>query len=176
MSKKLFMVFGLSLLLLIMAAPVSADLTQSLYESADGINPPGPNNLVTERPPAILLPEDVVDGVLRVWEWDLALRPQYPQLIYPYDWISDFVWFFEDGGQQYAQLFSDPFTRDEVDRFMSITPFNDVVETAPPTVYFAAPNTYYIYSDAPEPIPVPPSMILLGSGLLGLITFRRFHG
>jgi hypothetical protein len=163
MSKKLFMVLGLSLLLLTLAVPASAIVTLSLYESADGINPPGIGNPATERPPAILLSENVVDGVVRVWE-----NPA--QTV-----ISDFVWFFEDVGKQYVQLFSDPFTTDEINRFLAITPFADIVETAPPTVYIATGNTYYIYSDAPEVVPVPPSLVLLGSGLLGFITMRRFQ-
>jgi hypothetical protein len=164
MSKKLFVVLGLSLLLLAMAGPASAVITLSLYESADGINPPGPGNPATERPPAILLGENVVDGVVRVWE-------NQAQTV-----ISDFVWFFENAGNQYVQLFSDPFTPQEIIDFLAITSFANVVETAPPTVYFANPNTYYIYSDAPEAVPVPPSLVLLGSGLLGLIGLRKFAG
>jgi hypothetical protein len=86
MSKKLFMVLGLSLLLLTMAGPAAANFTVDLYESADGISPSGPGNLGTERPPRVLLPEDVVDGMIRVWE-------NAAQTV-----ISDFVWIFYNSG------------------------------------------------------------------------------
>jgi hypothetical protein len=174
MRKRLLISFG-AVLLILLTAGLAAAFTIDLYESADGINPPGPGNPPTERPPVITLPGLVGPGVVRVWEWDPALQSQYPQIPFPYGWISDFL-YFQDNGSGLAstvQLLSDPFTKAEVDFFMSIFPFADVVETAPPTIYDVG-NVYRIWSDAPEAIPVPPTALLLGSGLLGLLGWRRF--
>ena len=55
-------------------------------------------------------------------------------------------------------------------------PFATLVETDPPTVYFASPNTYNIWSEGPDgSVPEPAVVMLLGAGLAGLslIAWRR---
>jgi PEP-CTERM motif len=41
--------------------------------------------------------------------------------------------------------------------------------------YVAGDSTYIIHSDANEVVPLPSTVLLLGSGLLGLVGLRRFR-
>ena len=63
-----------------------------------------------------------------------------------------------------------------LDQILSV-PFATLVETdPPPTVYFASPNTYNIWSEGPDgSVPEPAVVMLLGAGLAGLslIAWRR---
>jgi hypothetical protein len=54
--------------------------------------------------------------------------------------------------------------------------FNDTTEAASAYVWDNAQGSYYTnYAFTGSAVPLPPSMLLLGSGLLGLVGWRRFR-
>ncbi len=89
---------------------------------------------------------------------------------------DDMVHFYNDTGRAYAKLWSDEMVFNPP---IGANVF-EMQDDTYPAVYHAGLATYSIYSDpgnpAPTPTPVPPAVILLGSGLLGLVGWRRILG
>ena len=87
---------------------------------------------------------------------------------------DDVIHFYNDTGRAYAKLWSD----EMVPTIPIGANLFEMQDDNYPTVYHAGLATYQIFSDPanPAPTPVPPAVILLGSGLLGLVGWRRILG
>jgi hypothetical protein len=154
--------------------PGSSDIgafTFDLYESVDGT----PTGAFSETGPILTLPENVVAGTIRVWE-----GPSGDQSV-----LSDKVFIYPLQGSTVGntiQLFSDDPSRPFPEDLAGLSTA-DVYEgdfTTLPIIYTGVPgpNIYQIWSDLPSDefdVPLPPSLILLGSGLLSLVGWRRFR-
>jgi hypothetical protein len=88
---------------------------------------------------------------------------------------TDVVHFYNDTGRAYAKLWAD--------EMCPTLPTGAYVFEAPddnyPVVYHAGLATYQIFTNPDHyqvPTPIPPAVILFGSGLLGLVGWRRILG
>ena len=166
----------LALIFVLGAVPAMASFTIDLYETVDNT----PTGTPTETPPAVVLPQTVGWGFVFIWETQIQVGE-----------LSDLLWFRETAQNSKVastvQLYSDPAFAEPLAAYDAYilagrsVPRADILENAFPTIYTAAcpecPNnigTYRIYSDWPEipEAPVPSTLLLLGSALLGLIGWR----
>lgn len=156
------------------AVPAMASFTIDLYATVDNT----PTGTPTKTPPAVVLPESTTWGFVYIYE-DTILTGN----------LSDMLWFREtapnNGRATTVQLYVNPEFADPLAAYdayilagRSVPRANILSAVFPdPTIYEAAcsqcpnPNTYRIHGYVP-PVPVPTSLLLLGSALLGLMGWR----
>jgi hypothetical protein len=176
---------------LLMCGPVYAvDVTLDLYESTDGINPPSSLNPATEAPPAVTLP---YASTLQIHKGGAGIilesgdpasppsdRSQWSDIIFailnPTAGFVDQLQLISDGAPNFATvaLPTDPtrivYVLEDASGTTSATFFPNHAEGSSLTIN--------IHSDAPgtsdvESVPEPATMLLLGSGLIGLVGHGR---